>query len=239
MRSRCYSKFLMTAHNTVTYLSQFSYPAAYTALVLPLSIARWSTFDPSAPPDLSRTAAETPFTATAIVLCIFGLSGIVNVVMFVTTRPNVLGFGARRQARAEKLREKGSGAMISTFGSIGPSGHPTGSSTGDMEGLSMRDGVLIMREITHSSSPMPSPGLDAKGCADQIKSGRTLRFDVVEDSECDNSDVEDDAKPGRTQEGEDMERANVCHVDTPVPAHTLPPRLTDRDPRRARPINRI
>jgi hypothetical protein len=215
----------------VAYLSQSSYPAAYTALVLPLSIARWTTFDPSAPPDLTRTAADTPFTATAIVLCIFGLSGIVNVVMFVTTRPNVLGFGARRQARAEKLREKGSGAIISTFGSIGPSDRPTGSgSLGDMDGLSIRDGVLIMREIVHSSSPMPAPGLE-KGRTDQIKSGHTLRFDVVEDSECDISDAEDDAK--------DVERAGVRRVEPPVPAHTLAPGLTDRDPRRTRPINRI
>ncbi|QRV89717.1 G protein coupled glucose receptor regulating Gpa2 protein [Ceratobasidium sp. AG-Ba] len=213
---------LVIKQETSDALKLLYYPAAYTGLVLPLSIARWTTFDPSAPPDLTRTAANTPFTATAIVLCIFGLSGLVNVVMFISTRPNVLGFGARRQARAEKLREKGSGA-ISTFGSIGPTGRNQGFGSGSGSGGSagdMRDGVLVMREITHSTTGMPSPGTPTG----QTKSGHTLRFEVVEDSECELSDVEDDAKKQRRSV--DIERADAPPVPPLPPAHTLEPRRT-------------
>lgn len=201
--------------------------------MLPLSIARWTTFDPSAPPDLTRTAGETPFTATAIVLCIFGLSGLVNVVMFISTRPNVLGFGARRQARADKMRENGVGA-ISTFGSIGPTGRGTGSGSGGS--LEPGRGVLIMQEITRSSSAMPSPGLRAPPSS-QVKSGHTIQFELAEDSEYELSDVEDDSKKGRRTVVEDVERAEEIHVAAPAPAHA--PELGERDPRRARPTNGI
>ncbi|KAG8748249.1 hypothetical protein FRC10_007638 [Ceratobasidium sp. 414] len=224
---------LVIKQETSDALKLLYYPAAYTALVLPLSIARWTTFDPSAPPDLTPTAAETPFTATAIVLCIFGLSGIVNVIMFVSTRPNVLGFGARRQARAEKLREKGAGA-ISTFGSIGPTGRNQGS--GSRSGGSvgdMRDGVLIMQEITHST-PMPSPS------AAQFKSGHTLRFDVAEGSEGDLSDIEDDAKKERKAADEDVERGDVSRrVEPPMPLLSPVHLLSDPDPHRTVPVTRI
>lgn len=224
---------LVIKQETRDALKMLYYPAAYTALVLPLSIARWTTFDPSAAPDLTRTAAETPFTATAIVLCIFGLSGIVNVVMFISTRPNVLGFGARRQARADKMREQGVGAL-STFGSVGPTGRGTGSGSGgsDIPGR----GVLIMQEITRSSSAMPSPGLRAPPSS-QVKSGHTIQFDVAEDSEYELSDVEEDSKKARSAVVEDVERAVDIHVSAPAPAHA--PELGGRDPRRVRPTSGI
>ncbi|KAF8606608.1 hypothetical protein BDV93DRAFT_349986 [Ceratobasidium sp. AG-I] len=215
-------------------LKMLYYPAAYTALVLPLSIARWTTFDPSAPPDLTRTAGQTPFTATAIVLCIFGLSGLVNVVMFISTRPNVLGFGARRQARADKMRENGV-AAISTFGSIGPTGRGTGSGSGGSNDPA-RGGVLIMQEITRSSSAMPSPGLRAPPSS-QVKSGHTIQFELADDSEYELSDAEDDSKKGRRAVVEDVERAEEIHVAAPASAHV--PELGEHDPRRVRPMNGI
>ncbi|CAE7087974.1 unnamed protein product [Rhizoctonia solani] len=74
------------------------YPAAYTLLVLPLSIVRWSTFTV---PDLSvikvvnnNVVFYAPMaTATLIFHATFRLSGIINVILVWTTRPNVLLFG--------------------------------------------------------------------------------------------------------------------------------------------------
>ncbi|CAE6515883.1 unnamed protein product [Rhizoctonia solani] len=183
---------LVIKQETKDALKMLYYPAAYTALTLPLSIARWSTFNP-ADPDLGRTAAETPFVATAIVVTIFGLSGVVNVIMFVSTRPNVLGFGARRQARADRLREKGP-AGLSTFGSIAPRGMGSDSRSGDSHEL---PGVLVMQEITHSSSPP----------REHTKSGHTLRFDIRGESENDLSDVEEEAKKLGDEERVDKEHA--------------------------------
>ncbi|KAG8735352.1 hypothetical protein FRC10_010687 [Ceratobasidium sp. 414] len=180
---------LIIKQETSDALKLLYYPAAYTALVLPPSVVRWLTFDPKAPKNLSPTPAETPFTGTAVVLCIFGLSGLVNVVLFITTRPNVLGFGARRQARAEKLREQSAGA-ISTFGSIAVSGR--NQNTGPRRMGDLRDGILVMQETTHSGSSMLSPSTSAT----HTKSGHTLRFDVVGSSEVDLTDAEDDAKGG-------------------------------------------
>ncbi|KEP53397.1 putative transmembrane protein [Rhizoctonia solani 123E] len=76
------------------------YPAAYTMLVLPISIVRWSTFTV---PDLRAAKLDSindtvvfyaPMaTATLIFHAVFRLSGIINVVLVLTTRPNVLLFG--------------------------------------------------------------------------------------------------------------------------------------------------
>lgn len=207
---------LIIKQETKDALKMLYYPAAYTALVLPLSIARWSTFDPSAPPDLTRTAAQTPFTATAIVLTIFGLSGVVNVIMFISTRPNVLGFGARRQARAERMREKGPGAL-STFGSIAPTGRGVGSGSSNSD--LPPHGVMVMREIVRSPNSMPSSGSDARRAStDPTKSGHTVRFEVMEDSECELSDVEEEAK--RDPVKEDVERAVPTREATPVQVPT-------------------
>lgn len=209
--------------------SEPSYPAAYTALVLPLSIARWTTFDPSSPPAQPLTASQTPFTATAIVVSIFNLSGVVNVIMFISTRPNVLGFGARRQARAERMREKGPGA-ISTFGSIAPSRGVGSAGTTSMES---GPGVLVMREIVHSSSGSGSgsgsgngngtaarlSGSDGPTTTRHTKS--TLRFEI-EDSASESSDVED--KKGRNSRDRiDVERAELPPVQIPARARVHVP----------------
>ncbi|CAE6476337.1 unnamed protein product [Rhizoctonia solani] len=191
---------LVIKQETKDALKMLYYPAAYTALTLPLSITRWSTFEPTAPPKLGRTPAETPFLATAIVVSIFGLSGVVNVILFVSTRPNVLGFGQRRQARAERMHEKGP-AGLSTFGSIGLSGGPAGSRSrsADSDPEFPPRGALVMQGITRST--LPSPGSDLHRAQDQTKSGHTLRLDIREDSEYDLSDVEEEAKKlGRDEE---------------------------------------
>ncbi|CUA76072.1 hypothetical protein RSOLAG22IIIB_02079 [Rhizoctonia solani] len=186
---------LVIKQETKDALKMLYYPAAYTALTLPLSIARWSTFNPSYPPNLGRTPAETPFLATAIVVSIFGLSGVVNVLLFVSTRPNVLGFGQRRQARADRLREKGP-IGLSTFGSIGvPRASRSGTGSGSGSGSRRSDefpprGVLVMQAVTRSTDPSPR--------GDHTPTtGHTLQLDAQEDSEYELSDVEEAKKPGR------------------------------------------
>ena len=65
------------------------YPICYTILVLPLSIARWTTFH-------GKSASKMPFAVTAIVTTVFGLSGVVSVVLTVLTRRNLLLLGPNR-----------------------------------------------------------------------------------------------------------------------------------------------
>lgn len=56
------------------------YPACYVALVLPLSIGRWIQFS------TSNIPSAVSFTVDAI----FGLSGLINVVLIIRTRPGLL-----------------------------------------------------------------------------------------------------------------------------------------------------
>ena len=71
-------------------LSMIWYPVTYTALVLPLSIVRWSTFRP-----IGQAEPNVPFALTCVVVTIFSLSGIVNVSLILLTRKNLLLFGQR------------------------------------------------------------------------------------------------------------------------------------------------
>lgn len=68
------------------------YPIAYTILVLPLSVVRWMSF---VNPDLRelQTRNASMAAATLIFHATFRLSGVVNVGLVLTTRPNVLLFG--------------------------------------------------------------------------------------------------------------------------------------------------
>lgn len=63
----------------------FRYPAVYCALVLPMSIVRWLTF--------VHDVNSVSSTATFIVVSIFGLSGFVNIILLLTTRPQSGLFG--------------------------------------------------------------------------------------------------------------------------------------------------
>ena len=67
------------------------YPISYTILVLPLSIVRWMTFHPP-----EEKAPDTPFVFTAVAITIFGLSGVVSVVLVMSTRSNLLLLGPNR-----------------------------------------------------------------------------------------------------------------------------------------------
>jgi hypothetical protein len=66
------------------------YPAAYTTLVLPLSVVRWMVFSNAGLADPQLPWMRPLASATLIFHALFRLSGVINVVLILTTRPNVL-----------------------------------------------------------------------------------------------------------------------------------------------------
>ena len=81
------------------------YPICYTILVLPLSIVRWRTFRSP-----TQQTVQTPFAVTAVVVTIFGLSGVINVALIMLTRRNLLLFGERRGVvRTQESRDISAG----------------------------------------------------------------------------------------------------------------------------------
>ncbi|KAG8876983.1 hypothetical protein FRB97_003777 [Tulasnella sp. 331] len=83
------------------------YPISYTALILPISVARWS----SIPNREIVPVNELPILQTSITVFIFGLSGLVNVLLFLWTRPHLLLFGPRRGLLPEAIVRPGGGAL--------------------------------------------------------------------------------------------------------------------------------
>ncbi|KAF8258920.1 hypothetical protein EI94DRAFT_1618955 [Lactarius quietus] len=67
---------------SVNLQSMLLYPLAYSLMVLPVSIARWSLFDHK-----NVTSAATFFSVS-----VFNLSGAINVLLFLTVRPQLLLF---------------------------------------------------------------------------------------------------------------------------------------------------
>ncbi|KAG8764769.1 hypothetical protein FRC12_007900 [Ceratobasidium sp. 428] len=76
------------------------YPFAYTIIVLPMSIVRWITFKDKGEPSPAAS------TATAVAVSVFNLSGLVNVVLILATRTNVLLFGSRGIIPAPNVPEE-------------------------------------------------------------------------------------------------------------------------------------
>jgi len=69
------------------YKFHFRYPAAYSLVVLPVSVIRFVGFA------LEAQGLSIPSVATFISITLFALSGAMNVLLLVTTRPNLLLFG--------------------------------------------------------------------------------------------------------------------------------------------------
>jgi len=70
-------------------LVMLAYPIVYSILILPLSIVRWIGFEQESDDGVNRIGAP----ATIAVISIYGLSGLFNVVLLLTTRPNSVLFG--------------------------------------------------------------------------------------------------------------------------------------------------
>jgi len=73
------------------------YPCAYTVTVLPQIIVRWSKNTSQLP------IPERPFAAPGVAYFLFCLSGFVNVLLFLRTRPTMLGFGDGPAPSAPRL----------------------------------------------------------------------------------------------------------------------------------------
>lgn len=66
-----------------------SYPSVYCVIVIPLSGVRWSGFTQEIESGVNPTPAESNFG----VLALFGLSGFLNAILLLTTRPQSGLFG--------------------------------------------------------------------------------------------------------------------------------------------------
>ncbi|CEL63250.1 hypothetical protein RSOLAG1IB_05293 [Rhizoctonia solani AG-1 IB] len=79
------------------------YPFAYTILVLPLSIVRWAKLQPVTMQDDELIFHSQMTTSVLVFHSIFRLSGIINVVLVLTTRPSVLLFGEHSGEDAHEI----------------------------------------------------------------------------------------------------------------------------------------
>ncbi|KAJ7497678.1 hypothetical protein FB451DRAFT_1018379, partial [Mycena latifolia] len=70
-------------------LAMIAYPACYCVLVLPLSVVRWIGFVQ----ERGGGSNRIPASATFGVISLYGLSGALNVVLLLNTRPNSVLFG--------------------------------------------------------------------------------------------------------------------------------------------------
>lgn len=83
-----YGPFAPCLHADEPLTFSLRYPALYSVLVAPLSISRWLGYamqNESPPRQLS-------FAVSIVSITLFGLSGLVNVALFVVTRPKLLLF---------------------------------------------------------------------------------------------------------------------------------------------------
>ncbi|EJD52474.1 hypothetical protein AURDEDRAFT_142434 [Auricularia subglabra TFB-10046 SS5] len=74
-------------------MSMLFYPLLYSILVLPLSIFRWVGYAMQQ----ERPPRQLPFAVSIVSITVFGLSGLVNVALFMFTRPKLLLFEGRRR----------------------------------------------------------------------------------------------------------------------------------------------
>ena len=73
-----------------------SYPLVYSVIVLPLSVVRWIT-------GFGTNAHQIPSVATFIVIFIYGLSGVLNAILFLLTRSELLLLGNASPAQRKGL----------------------------------------------------------------------------------------------------------------------------------------
>lgn len=88
----CVSPSAMTEYMLIDFIrrrSTYRYPVVYSILILPLSIVRWIGFGQERGNGVYHIGAG----ATFAVISIYGLSGLMNVILLLLTRPNSLLFG--------------------------------------------------------------------------------------------------------------------------------------------------
>jgi hypothetical protein len=104
LRWECYCKlqsFCLHGAHTLP-----SYPLAYSLVVLPLTIARWSLFDHE----------KVSSAATFFSVSVFNLSGAINVILFLIVRPQLLLFTPPEElSEPEEVAELGQPATGSAI----------------------------------------------------------------------------------------------------------------------------
>ena len=92
------------------------YPLAYSLMVLPLSIARWSLFN----------HRKVSSAATFFGVCLFNLSGAINVLLFLILRPQLLLFSPPEEYSECGVEPTTSSAIFSDTANYEPGAQPTG-----------------------------------------------------------------------------------------------------------------
>jgi len=101
-------------------LGMLFYPLAYSLMVLPLSIARWSQFN-----NEKVTSAATFFGVS-----VYNLSGAINVLLFLIVRPHLLLFFPPEESREPEAAELGQPATGSAIFTDMPKYHHSPQPTG-------------------------------------------------------------------------------------------------------------
>ncbi|TDL26008.1 hypothetical protein BD410DRAFT_560778 [Rickenella mellea] len=133
-------------------LAILAYPLIYCILVLPLSVVRWITFHHH----------QLPPAATFAVIFLFSLSGAANVILLLSTRPNLLLFG-------ERMEDMGGGdgraPSPSLAGSYGPNGRRESQDLEMAQSGGARTRVMSNGRLNDSSESgwdMPAVNADAR-----------------------------------------------------------------------------
>lgn len=83
------------------------YPIAYTIIVLPISVGRWLTYSTIETSSQSQNSAGSSAHKSAMLIlvgaCIFGLSGFINVFLFIFTRPKLLSLNQSKSFRKSMM----------------------------------------------------------------------------------------------------------------------------------------
>ena len=191
------------------------YPICYTILVLPLSIVRWRTF--RAP---GQQQLQTPFAVTAVVITIFGLSGVVNVVLIMLTRRNLLLFGQRRgvvstqESRDSSARKFGSGLASSEQGGTLVRGQGSTNAAGG-RAPTTSGGSATLPRISLSRSGDPLDLKSIMGAGSNWENTSTLHASSIAfRSVASLGDLSEPVKPGATPAPSPALRTVVCGGST-------------------------
>ena len=108
LRWECFCKpSLLSVVNSAHSYRSSSYPLAYSFIVLPLTVTRWSLF----------SHHHVSSAATFFAISIFYLSGAINVVLFLIIRPGLLLFPRPKQLDEQEIQLVPQGTDAANFSS--------------------------------------------------------------------------------------------------------------------------
>ncbi|KDQ14687.1 hypothetical protein BOTBODRAFT_338488 [Botryobasidium botryosum FD-172 SS1] len=114
------------------------YPCAYAITVLPQTIARWAV-----KVNLEIPVQDRPFAVVGAAVSIFGLSGFINVILFLSTRPSLFRLDDGRRRRSQSA--VGSCSRCAPLRTVGGAVNPSAE-------LTARPTRIVLRESSSSSA---------------------------------------------------------------------------------------